>query len=71
MQEWISVKDRLPRDGRNNLVLCSALGGNGIGIMSYDTYSREWRQLTSIGVACYTYSVTHWMPLPQPPESKL
>lgn len=65
MSEWISVKDRLPEYGVPVLVVYR-------GTVQYVTYSRdigEWR-----ASCCDDFDpmpgrfVTHWMPLPAPPE---
>lgn len=60
--DWISVKDRLPKDVETYLVY----GGNKYGIMLAIYYGDgEWLtdDLTNI-----TRFVTHWMPLPTPPK---
>lgn len=61
MAEWISVKDRLPEEEKE--VLCYL--GNALGkglIVAFrrhgDWYFDGWK--------CPT--VTHWMPLPEPPK---
>lgn len=55
---WISVKDRLPETGRLALVYGSA------GAMTIGRYiaNNEWL------VPGIFSTVTHWMPLPEPPE---
>lgn len=57
MNEWISVKDRLPKSFKHVLVydafeenITLGLYGNG-----------EW---------LFSKHITHWMPLPEPPEMK-
>jgi hypothetical protein len=61
MGEWISVKDRMPEEGVDVLV-----------------YGEIWHNKKGIEVdfvkngnfvAC-DEDVTHWMPLPTPPESE-
>jgi hypothetical protein len=56
--EWISVKDRLP-DGNESVLFYSQMGWS-IGFKA----EGYW--------VCYNHghldSVTHWMPLPQPPN---
>lgn len=52
MSEWISVKDRLPKDGDKVLV----------SLKSGDACCGEY--CAAHGFTC---SVTHWMPLPEPP----
>lgn len=73
MSEWISVKDRLPEDMGEVLVIVSGKPHENITldgayeIAEYDPVEGwilemwpEWRS----GV------VTHWMPLPEPPEEE-
>ena len=68
VQEWISVKDRLPEDVEN--VLCYESGKLYIAFCEdyeenvvwwdYVAYDRDdtWNEVCP----------THWMPLPQPPK---
>jgi hypothetical protein len=59
MAEWISVNDRLPTVHENVLVWDSTIKEVEVASM---TMCNEW-----FGVmACDT--VTHWMPLPEPPK---
>ena len=71
VQEWISVKDRLPEPETDVI----AFAGDYIDILSY-RYDRR-------GNLAFMYmddsgwwherirpSVTHWMPLPQPPKGE-
>ena len=61
MSEWISVKDRLPRCGE--LVLTT----DGIAVFeSYLSISHKW--LRSGLVWWEEGAVTHWTPMPEPPE---
>ena len=60
MSEWISVKDRLPETG--NWCLCFA--DRQVEILFLDgTNPVFWLQLGD-----FEHEVTHWMPLPEPPE---
>lgn len=68
--EWISVKDRLPVDERTVLAYYGFDHGDGdlgrmfIGTLSYFAFEPEPHfQHASTGL-----TVTHWMPLPEPPE---
>ena len=55
--QWISVKDRLPEDSSD--VLIAWADGVSEGCFCDERWCREGRMLRS---------VTHWMPLPKPPE---
>lgn len=58
MAEWISVKDRLPRN--SNTVLCVTKNGRPF----VSKYNYAWSRWAVSG----SVKVTHWMPLPEPPE---
>ena len=65
MSEWISVEDRLPKIDSKDVLFYDPGFGVKIGCycgLRYDEH--EWRDNSS-----YT-NVTHWMPLPEPPEDK-
>ena len=63
VQEWISVKDRLPEDGQ--IVLTCK---NGIcDIQTYEARRNGW---LCKGWFWSMATVTHWMPLPQPPKGE-
>ena len=55
VQEWVSVKDRLPEPKENAICL------NRHGDMMIGTYT-EWGWM----FPCYFEVPTHWMPLPHP-----
>ena len=62
VQEWISVDDELPED-QEEVLVCTR-SKNGIrnidkGYMAIDRFIHRGRA-----------EVTHWMPLPQPPEGE-
>ena len=64
VQEWISVNDRLPEEKVNCIVhykhdYCNNDGYWAIGFCFYD--GEKFR--IDLG-----YKVTHWMPMPEPPE---
>ena len=70
VQEWISVKDRLPEpkhefDARNWYLV--ALSSGVVKELAYEFHNHSvfgygWRETA--------YPVTHWMPLPQPPKGE-
>ena len=65
VQEWISVKDRLPESGET--VLC-LLQGEGYWVSTWDYADDE---MWSDGERwCSKDVATHWMPLPQPPKGE-
>ena len=55
VQEWISVKDRLPDVGKFVLIYNEI---NGVLLDYHD------------GATFGYYDVTHWMPLPEPPKGE-
>ena len=59
VQEWISVKDRLPEQGEE--AICIAADGD----MMIGKYT-EWGWL----FPCYFEDLTHWMPLPPAPKGE-
>ena len=66
VQEWISVKDRLPEEKVNCIVhykhaYCDNDDYWAIGFCFYDGEKFRIDLL---------YKVTHWMPLPEPPEGE-
>jgi hypothetical protein len=65
LPRWISVEERLPESGERVLIMFKPLEGE-------ENISIGW--LTKSGFDCYDdsvyffRSVTHWMPLPEPPK---
>lgn len=66
VQEWISVKDRLPEDGEIVLV-CGIRGGVYTAVFNKPGQYRGLHKLNSKSHYC---DPTHWMPLPQPPKGE-
>ena len=68
MSEWISVKDRLPGNRRPVLVFTVGFSEqNGIRMAAYDKNqpaSMFWHGF----IMGKGRGVTHWQPLPAPPE---
>ena len=59
VQEWISVKDRLPKDDEI-VIICTEKGFVYAGELIGDAWFLDNDS--------WTESVTHWMPLPEPPD---
>ena len=71
---WISVKDRLPEEGLEVLIFGKVLRDipKILGVRARFNGDQEWKYTwESEGIHIYTQDdVTHWMPLPKPPEDK-
>jgi hypothetical protein len=63
-QQWISVKDRLPETFQNVLV-CTK---HEMLLCHHD--GDEWVINYDGEYAGYDYDITHWMPLPEPPNEE-
>ena len=66
VQEWISAKERLPKEKVNYIVrykhaYCDNDDYWAIGMCFYDGEKFQFDP---------AYKVTHWMPLPQPPKGE-
>ena len=62
---WISVKDRLPEDGKVVLV---AMPKGTVTLGGLHTKTQTWDVF--LDMAIWTAQPTHWMPLPEAPEEK-
>ena len=67
MAEWISVEDRLPETKSNVLVhyvhsYSQDDGCYALGIVFYNG--------VRFGLDDTAYRITHWMPLPEPPQKE-
>jgi len=63
-QKWIPVSERLPEKSETVLVLHD----NAVDIVTYHPKSNRWELLWWVNADLH--DVTHWMPLPEPPEVK-
>jgi hypothetical protein len=61
VQEWISVKDRLPEEGGSYLVFSSK---------SKTVFTAHYWQGDRWANRANGQFITHWMPLPQPPKGE-
>lgn len=67
MNEWISVKDRLP----GNFETVLALRKDGAMFVGRYTPWQHWEIWTARkSTKVITITVTHWMPLPEPPREE-
>ena len=76
--EWISVKEKLPADGRAILLCIKIDYSVGYIYTSGAFVGGRWKLNEShdlLDTDCYEYDdsydndITHWMPLPPPPSS--
>ena len=76
VQEWISVKDRLPDNKEHDWVLAQVVEDNGYmhipRVMEYRQAKDDWFEDTYGWLSEHNglFSVTHWMPLPPPPKGE-
>ena len=76
IQEWISVKDRLPYNKEHDWVLTQVVEDNGYmhipRVMEYRQLRNDWFEETYGWLSEHNglFSVTHWMPLPNPPKGE-
>jgi hypothetical protein len=72
MSEWINVKDRLPKE--NEEVLAFSITVHKEGYMSVAHWiafdESEPNIITWFSFINEEKCITHWMPLPNPPEEK-
>ena len=64
VQEWISVNDRLPKEGENVLVFRD----NGFAVS--EIYMTDYEGKPMWNYTGLGGDPTHWMPLPQPPKGE-
>ena len=64
---WISVNDRLPERGITRCIIAIKLG-NGLKGTLCARYNADLKSWSGWYNDRITSEVTHWMPLPQPPE---
>ena len=76
VQEWISVKDRLPDNKEHDWVLAQVVENNGYmhipKVMEYRQLRNDWFEETYGWLSEHNglFTVTHWMPLPNPPKGE-
>ncbi|MBR2697827.1 MAG: DUF551 domain-containing protein [Clostridia bacterium] len=68
---WISVKDRLPEDYQEVLFIGKNQHGNTYMAQRGHRNGNDWYSAISrINVYKENATVTHWMPLPEPPKEE-
>jgi hypothetical protein len=67
-QEWISVEERLP--GVSGRYICAVKDKNGQTWTVAGDYSLEMKKWFGLMFGEIKNTVTHWMPLPSPPEKE-
>lgn len=70
MNEWISVKERLPSVKKDVLMYYASSDNMAVGFLfETDEDMTFWRAYTDAGwTTDCDESPSHWMPLPEPPE---
>lgn len=64
VQEWISVKDKLPENVKEGLLIALRWGAVDIGWCEDGRWGSQFVDEYEDG------EVTHWMPLPEPPKGE-
>ena len=76
VQEWISVDERLPDNKEHDWVLAQVIEDNGYmhipKVMEYRKSKNDWLDDTYGWLSEHNgaFTVTHWMPLPEPPKGE-
>lgn len=63
--EWVSVKERLPEPGERVLATDGGFVGEG-----YVSHYNKWCRSNGMKWDMFRTEVTHWMPLPAPPDRR-
>ncbi|MEF2644551.1 MAG: DUF551 domain-containing protein [Oscillospiraceae bacterium] len=77
VQEWIPVTERLPDNKEDDWVLAQVVEDNGFmhipNVMEYRQQRNDWLDETYGWLSEHNgaFTVTHWMPLPEPPKGVL
>lgn len=65
--EWIKCSDRYPEVGQEVLIripVCEKFNIENARYSGYEQFIGAWCSVRGKG---HSYTVTHWMPLPEPP----
>ncbi len=66
--QWISIKDKFPEEGKDVLVWDGNLSLENVPIYEIAVYRIFNNASCFISGSYFIRGVTHWMPLPQPPD---
>jgi len=78
MRKWISIKERFPDDsineilitnGKSTYVAVKSIYFNGAWKNNENPLEIDWTYSACCG--CHASGITHWMPVPEPPEECL
>ena len=64
VQEWISVKERLPEESGMYIVTANDGHAQRVSFVQWQKKNRMW----NLNGARSYWRVTHWMPMPEPPK---
>lgn len=64
--QWISVEDKLP-DRFKPVIVCYTRGKGTLKALRVEQGYKGFNDCWNV-YGCQTKSVTHWMPMPEPPE---
>ena len=72
MNNWISVKDRLPEDGESVLACVNGIWGNITfeNAIQIATYSEKEGWIIEGFVEFENPKIEYWKPLPEPPKGE-
>jgi hypothetical protein len=68
VNRWIPVEDALPEKKQKVLVFYKAIGEKNN--IHDDVIATNWRKANGDFIPFAGYEITHWMPLPEPPEKE-
>ena len=70
VQEWISVKDRLPEKGTGEVLVVKQFRGKSYVDIGDVIGGRAYCYSDEYCIKAREHILTHWMPLPQPPKGE-